>query len=117
MEPGPKPRPALVMDVERCKGGDVVSVVYGTSQHLEDIRAGEMAIRKQTDDPAYTLAGLAYDTKFDFGTIIKLHWSTRYFKPPPARPFGNTPKLGTLHPSMMRAAAAAHKAAQQAPGP
>lgn len=113
MEPGPKPRPALVMTVESREDGDIVSVVYGTSQHLKDLKAGEMAITKIANGAAYALAGLAYDTKFDFKVIVDLPWSDRYFKEPPERPFGNTPKLGTLHASMMKAAASAHQAAKQ----
>jgi len=51
MEPGPKPRPALVMTVERRDNGDVVSVVYGTSQKLNRLKTGEVAIT-QAKNPA-----------------------------------------------------------------
>jgi hypothetical protein len=40
IEPGPKPRPALVMSVERREDGDLVSVVYGTSQEPDPIENG-----------------------------------------------------------------------------
>ena len=111
MEPGPKPRPALVLRVEQRTDGDLVSVVYGTSKHLERLRAGEVSITKAKHPDAYALAGLAYDTKFSFNAIVDLPWSARYFKVSHARPYGNTPKIGTLHATMMRAFAHAYEAA------
>ena len=44
IQPGPKPRPALVMRVESRTDGDVVSVVYGTSKHLDRLKTGETAL-------------------------------------------------------------------------
>jgi hypothetical protein len=110
-EPGPKPRPALVMSVERREGGDVVSVVYGTSQHLNRLTTGEIAITKVKHPAAYALAGLSYDTKFDFKVVVALPWSDRYFKAAPGSPHGNNPKLGTLHPTVMPAFQRAYQAA------
>ena len=66
IEPGPKPRPALVLRVERRDDGDLVSVVYGTSKNVTRLRTGEVAITQSNHPAAYGLAGLAYDTKFDF---------------------------------------------------
>jgi hypothetical protein len=111
IEPGPKPRPALVMSVERREDGDLVSVVYGTSQNLTRLKTGEVAITQTRHPAAYALAGLAYDTKFDFKVIVDLPWSDRYFKVPPLRPHGNTPKLGTLHATVLRAVEGAYRAA------
>lgn len=111
MEPGPKPRPALVMRVTRKEDGDEISVVYGTSQNLRQLRRGEFAITRDQHPSAFALAGLAYDTKFDFKTMVDLPWSERYFKVPPRSPHGNTPKLGTLHATVVRAAEAAYRAA------
>jgi hypothetical protein len=111
MEPGPKPRPALVMRVACKEDGDVLSVVYGTSKNLQQLRRGEFAITRDQHPSAYALAGLAYDTKFDFKTMVELPWSERYFKVPPRSPHGNTPKLGTLHATLVRAAEAAYRAA------
>lgn len=111
VEPGPKPRPALVMGVERRVDGDLLSVVYGTSQKLTRLKAGEVAITQIRHPAAYALAGLAYDTKFDFKVIVDLPWSDRYFKIPPRSPHGNSPKLGTLHATVMQAFAAAYSAA------
>jgi len=110
MEPGPKPRPALVLRVERKEDGDVLSVVYGTSQKLQQLKRGEFAITRDTHPSAYALAGLAYDTKFDFKAMVDLPWSERYFKVPPRSPHGNTPKLGTLHATILRAVEAAYRA-------
>lgn len=111
IDPGPKPRPALVMSVERREDGAVVSVVYGTSQKLNRLTTGEIAITQVRNPAAYALAGLAYDTKFDFKVIVDLPWSDRYFKVPPRCPHGNNPKLGTLHATVMQAFALAYKAA------
>lgn len=110
-DPGPKPRPALVMSVERKEGGDVVSVVYGTSQRLNRLTTGEVAITKVNHPAAYALAGLSYDTKFDFKVVVALPWSDRYFKEAPRCPHGSNPKLGTLHATVTHAFARAYQAA------
>ena len=77
IEPGPKPRPALVLRVDRREDGDVVSVAYGTSKNLSRMRSGEVSITKLKNPAAYALAGLAYDTKFDFRAIVDLPWTDR----------------------------------------
>ncbi|MBU3629337.1 type II toxin-antitoxin system PemK/MazF family toxin [Polynucleobacter sp. AP-Reno-20A-A9] len=110
-EPGLKPRPAIVLNVEQRDDGNQVSVVYGTSQNLNRLKVGEVAITKMNHPAAYALAGLAYDTKFDFKVIVDLPWSERYFKVPTRSPHGNTPKLGTLHATILRAVEAAYRAA------
>lgn len=111
VDPGPKPRPALVLSVEQREDGDMVRVVYGTSQHVDRLKTGEVAILRDKHPAAFSLAGLAYDTKFDFKVIVELPWNDRYFKVPPRSPHGNTPKLGTLHATIMRAVEAAYRAA------
>ena len=111
IQPGPKPRPALVMRIERRTDGDVVGVVYATSKHLGRLETGEIAITKSKHPAAYELAGLSYDTKFDFKVIADLPWTNRYFKAPPHSPHGNTPKLGTLHATVMRAFALTYQSA------
>jgi hypothetical protein len=108
--PGPKPRPALVLDVTERKDGASVSVVYGTSQQLNRLSAGEFAITRQSHAAAYEAAGLSYDTKFDFKQSVELPWIEEFFAVPPRAPNGQQPKLGILHASMHRAAAAAHAA-------
>jgi hypothetical protein len=112
VEPGPKPRPALVVAVERREDGDVVSVVYGTSKNVTRLKAGEVAISKAGHPAAYALAGLAYDTKFDFKVVVDLAWSDRYFKVLPKNRHTNNPKIGTLHATVLHAVEAAYRAAQ-----
>jgi hypothetical protein len=111
LEPGPKPRPALVLSVEIRDDGIAVSVVYGTSQRVDRLKVGEFAISRTTTPDAFQLAGLAYDTKFDFKVTVALPWAEPFFKVPPQPRHGQSPKLGTLHPSRMRTAKAAHGAA------
>ena len=111
IEPGPKPRPAIVLSVELFDDSDQVSVVHGTSQHLVRLKTGEVAITQAKNPAAFKLAGLAYDTKFDFKVIVDLPWSDRYFKVPARNPHGNTPKLGTLHATILRAVETAYRAA------
>jgi PemK-like, MazF-like toxin of type II toxin-antitoxin system len=114
IHPRPKPRPALVMTV--FDGDDtqfVVSVVYGTSQKTTALRRGEFAILKAMHPAAYEAAGLSYDTKFDLKQMINLAYIEAWFSVPPAAPYGKTPKLGILHPAMVRALEAAYRAANQ----
>ena len=109
--PGPKPRPALVLEVTKREDGAEVKVVYGTSQKVDRLSAGEFAITRLGHAPAYKAAGLSFDTKFDFRRAVALPWSDSFFAVPPGAPHGQRPQLGALHASMMRAAAAAHAAA------
>jgi PemK-like, MazF-like toxin of type II toxin-antitoxin system len=111
IEPGPKPRPALVLGVDEREDGTLVRVVYGTSQHVNRLHTGEVAITQAGHPAAYALAGLAYDTKFDFKVIVELPWTERYFKTPVRATHGNTPKIGTLHATVMRAVEVAYRAA------
>jgi len=41
---------------------------------------------------------------------VDLPFTTEWFSVPPAAPLGQTPKLGTLHPSLVRAVQAAFRA-------
>jgi mRNA-degrading endonuclease toxin of MazEF toxin-antitoxin module len=112
--PGPKPRPALVVQVTLKDDGAVVAVVHGTSQRLDRLVSGEFALRKTQHPAAFALAGLSFDTKFNFKQIVELPWTDTFFKVPPRARHGQNPKLGTLHPSMMRAARAAYLAVTRA---
>jgi len=47
------------MSVERRVDGDLVSVVYGTSQNLVRLKTGEVAITRAKHPAAYALAGFA----------------------------------------------------------
>ncbi len=117
-QPGPKPRPALVVAVRTFEDGVAAQVAYGTTQRTASLRSGEFLISKDRHAVAFKQAGLAFDTKFDLTTVIELPWSERYFKVPP-RPnpaFGQTPKLGSLHASMLRALEAASASSQSVVG-
>jgi hypothetical protein len=73
---------------------------------------GEFLIAKMQDPAAYVAAGLSYDTKFNLGNTIDLPFNDQYFSVPPHAPFGQIPKLGILHPSMVKAAATAFQASK-----
>jgi hypothetical protein len=87
-----------------------VSVAYGTSQKTDHLYSGEFRIAKSEQPSAYTSAGLSYDTKFDLRNVLELPFNDAYFSVPPHAPYGQIPKLGTLHPSMVRIAATAFAA-------
>jgi hypothetical protein len=100
----PEPRPALILvvfddDAPRFE----VRVVYGTSQRTTTLYRGEFSILRERDPAAYAMAGLSYDTKFDLKQTLDLPYTTDWFSVPPATPHGQSPKLGTLHPSLVRA--------------
>jgi hypothetical protein len=111
--PGPKPRPALVLEVIEREDGVEIAVVYGTSQRVDKLSAGEFAITRVGHAAAYKAAGLSHDTKFDFKQTARLPWNGEFFAVPPGAPNGQKPLIGTLHASVIRAAAAAHAAEQQ----
>lgn len=112
LEPGLKPRPALVVKVfDDALAQCVVLVAYGTSQKTDQLRSGEFLIADH-QSAAYALAGLSYSTKFSFHNTVELPYHDGWFKVPPSAPHGQTPKLGILHPSMMSRVRAAWDAAQ-----
>lgn len=112
-KPGPKPRPALVVSIAEHEDGAVIGVAYGTSKGLTRLAAGEFAIRREDNPAAYVLAGLSYDTKFDLRHIVELPWDEAFFAIPSDGRHGQVPKLGTLHPSLMKAAQAAANAVKR----
>lgn len=109
LQPGPKPRPALVLRVGEIDGVPAVAIAYGTSQKVERLFPGEFAILP-SDGAAYTASGLSYPTKFNLARSIELPINDRWFAVAPGAPFGQQPKLGVLHPSLMKRAQAAHRA-------
>ena len=95
-QPGPKERPALVIDVEEYELPDgsseiFVTVAYGTSEDVDNRHPGELKI--ESGDPH---AGLSLDTKFDIGNRVKLPFDDAWFAPSPNRRFGVHPKRGKL---------------------
>jgi hypothetical protein len=108
IHPKPKPRPGLLVETREDEAGRFfVTVAYGTSQKTDRLYSGEFRIAKAEHPAAYASAGLSYDTKFDLGKVVELPFNDAYFSVPPHAPHGQIPKLGTLHPSMVRIAAAA----------
>jgi hypothetical protein len=109
----PKPRPALVIAVfDDDAPAFAVEVAYGTSQRTTAMHRGEFVILQERNPVAYRAAGLSYGTKFDLRQTVILPCSTEWFHVPPAAPHGQKPLLGTLHPSLMRAAEAAFRTAR-----
>lgn len=108
--PGPKPRPALVLRVGEAVGRPVVEVSYGTSQKVDELHAGEFSITP-ADGAAYATAGLSFPTKFDLSARVELDYNDVWFAVAAGAPHGQTPKLGLLHPGLMRRAKAAFDAA------
>lgn len=113
IHPKPKPRPGLITSTHVDEEGSVfVTVAYGTSQKTDRLYRGEFRSTKSEHPAAYASAGLSYNTKFDLGKMIDLPYNADYFSVPPHAPYGQTPQLGTLHPSMVRVAAAAYAACE-----
>ena len=110
--PGPKPCPALVIDVGRLGDDPAVEVIYGTSQKLERLVPGEFAIAPEDGD-AFAASGLSYPTKFDTARSVFLPYNDEWFSVPAGAPYGQTPTLGVLHPSLMRRAKAAFDAGRR----
>ena len=110
--PGPKPRPALVIAVGDADAKPVVRVAYGTSQKVEQLYAGEFAILL-SDNAAFAASGLGYPTKFNLGETFELDYNDIWFSVPPGAPCGQTPRIGILHPSLMRRAQAAFRTARK----
>ena len=110
--PGPKPRPALVVDVGSMGSAPAVEVVYGTSHKLDRLFAGGFAITP-ADGAAFRESGLEFPTKFDTTRSVFLPYNDNWFGVPPHAPHGQTPRLGVLHPSLMHRAQAAFNAARR----
>jgi hypothetical protein len=89
----------------------VVEVAYGASQRVDQLYAGESAITA-ADRAAYAVAGLSYPTKFNLRETFELDFNDTWFGVPPGAPHGGRPKLGVLHPSLVRRVEAAVKAAR-----
>ncbi len=106
--PRPKPRPGLIVSTQEDDEGRIfIRVAYGTSQKTSRLYSGEFRITKGEHPAAYASAGLSYDTKFDLRNVLELPYNSNYFSVPPHAPHGQNPKLGSLHPSMVRIAGAA----------
>lgn len=112
ISPHPKPRPALILAVlDDAAPQFMVRVAYGTSKRTTTLYRGEFSILRNRNSAAFMVAGLSFDTKFDLRQALDLPYTTEWFSVPPAAPHGQTPKLGTLLPSLVRTVQAAFRAA------
>ena len=110
--PRRKPRSALILTVFDDDAPPlVVRVAYGTGQRTTQLYRGEFTILRSLNPAAWAAAGLSHDTKFELRQVIDLPYITEWFSVPPAAPHGETPTLGTLHPSLVRAVEAAFRMA------
>ena len=110
--PGQKPRPALIVDVGHLRGEPAAQVAYGTSQKMNRIYSSEFIITPD-DEYAFEASGLALPTKFDVAHLVFLPYNDYWFAVPPGAPHGQIPKLGILHPSLVRRAKAAYDSARR----
>lgn len=112
LKTGPKPRPALVMKVFDDRAPQFSALVaYGTSQKTDRLHQGEFIIARR-DGAAWQISGLSYETKFNFSQTVELPFNSEWFDLAPGTPHGQNPKLGLLHPSLLRRAQAAWSAAR-----
>ena len=112
VHPRPKPRPGLVLTVFGLRAPFTVTVAYGTSQRTTQLQRGEFVIQRTAHPAAFAAANLSFDTKFDLRRSVDLPYASEWFSVPPAAPHGQVPRLGTLHPSLVRAVQAAYRAAR-----
>lgn len=80
--PGPKNRPALVLQVEEAAddpAGSVVVVAYATSRNTASVYPGEFVIE------ASTKTGLTLPTKFDLVNHHRLPFDDTWFSPAPSK--------------------------------
>ena len=101
LEPAPKPRPALVLNVADDSDPQRVEVAYGTSKKTTQKYAGEFELTPR-DGKVFQRAGLTEESKFDLRRRVWLPYNERWFTPKPASPLRKTPKLGALDAKFFR---------------
>jgi hypothetical protein len=112
LDPGPKPRPALIVRAQERIGSQAgyrVFVVYGTSKKTTTLRKGEFLLRTDQSS-AFQLSGLSFDTKFSFVNSVELDFSSEWFKISATPANAQTPKIGVLHATYAKVAYAAYLA-------
>lgn len=80
--PGPKERPALVLEVEEALDdptGCVITVAYATSQRINTVYPGEFVIEPNV------ATGLTVATKFDLVNRHRLPFDDAWFAPAPGK--------------------------------
>ncbi len=80
-----------------------MEVAFGTSQRTNRLYRAEFLIGPDDGD-AFRTAGLSHPTKFDLARSLELPYTAEWFAVAPGAPFGQAPKLGILHPSLLRRA-------------
>ena len=100
------------MDIGDLRGEPAAKVAYGTSQKMGRIYPSEFAITPD-DGYAFLASGLTFATKFNMAELVFLPYNDIWFTVPPLAPYGQVPKLGILHPSLVRRAKAAYDAARR----
>ena len=89
-----------------------VDVAFGASRKTARLYPGEFTITPEDGD-AFRASGLSYPTKFNLSKRLELPYTPDWFAVAPGTPFGQTPRLGLLHPSLMRRARSAYAAARR----
>ncbi|MEC5317511.1 type II toxin-antitoxin system PemK/MazF family toxin [Brenneria populi subsp. brevivirga] len=105
--PGPKPRPALVLNI--IPNEHAVLVVYGTTQKIDRIYPGEFVIGPKLD--GWEVSGLLRETKFDLSRSVTVPFTTDWFNVAPGI-FKKSPppKMGIIPPLAIPALQKAYKA-------
>jgi hypothetical protein len=111
LKPAPKPRPVLILAVgvhEDDERLPMVRIAAGTSRKVTAGKLYPWELLVESDgSSAFQASGLSYTTKFNIRNTLELPYTSTFFEPPPLRPYGATPKLGSLHASYMAALRAA----------
>ena len=115
LEPAPKPRPALVLNVADDSDPQRVEVAYGTSKKTTQKYAGEFELTPR-DGKVFQRAGLTEESKFDLRRRVWLPYNERWFTPKPASPLRKTPKLGALDLNLNKSVQRRFLAAAEAAG-
>lgn len=82
----------------------MVRIAAGTSRKTTGAGVYPWELLLESDgSSAFQASGLSYSTKFNIRNTLELPYTALFFEPPPLRPHGATPKLGSLHASYMAA--------------
>lgn len=115
VEPGPKPRVALVLEIDESSEPPLIHVAYGTTKRTRSLMSGEFQI--SPSDSVFVQTGCTDETKFDLRRSVWLMYDDVWFK---AKPGSNqsTPILGRIDISnieIKKRLMAAHKASIDSP--
>ena len=108
-----KVRPAIILRViepDRWCEFIRVSIVYGTAKG-GPLQATEFSIERSRHPAEFARAGLYRDGRFDMLNFVTCGWTDQTFAIPKDPRFGETPKIGSIHPRTTERLKAAHLAA------